>query len=352
MLHHGQVRLIGGAPTPAPPLSETAFQTAIVRVAKQHGWLWYHTHDSRRSPSGFVDGVLAKAGYPLYLVELKTDRGQMTPAQEAWMAAIAGSTGVMPGVWRPQDGSDCARQMLEGGRVAEDLTTRPVAHIQVGPRHRTQLGDLQPLANSLHTIGLLHPIVITPDNQLVAGARRLAAAKRLGWVEIPVRVTALPSMLQAEHDENVLREPFLPTEAVAIGRALEDEIFAANARKMREAGKKGGRGKKKDTSTPNQEVNTGTNNTRVLPSRDNSTRTTSQVGTAVGMSGTTYTKAKAVVRAAEKKPELYGDLVVQMDVTGNVDRAYQTMRRRQDTDALARQKPPPGVPRRPWAALA
>jgi ParB family chromosome partitioning protein len=205
--------------------------------------------------------------------------------------------------------------------------TRPLTAIEVGPRHRKQFGNLHLLAESMATVGLLHPLVITPDNRLVAGARRLAAAQALGWQEIPVRVIDLPSMLQAEHDENVIREPFLPTEAVAIGRALEEEIAAANAVKQREAGKEGGRGRKKE--------NLMTNNHKV--STEQTTR--AKVGKAVGMGGTTYTKAKAVVLAAEAEPERYGDLVTAMDTTGKVDHAYQTMQRREATDALPGKSP-------------
>lgn len=215
--------------------------------------------------------------------------------------------------------------------------TRPLTAIEVGPRHRTHLGNLHLLAESMATVGLLHPVVITPDNRLVAGARRLAAAQALGWTEIQVRVIDLPSLLQAEHDENVLREPFLPTEAVAIGRALEEEIAAQNAQKMREGrqagGKTAGRGRAK------QDDSSGTNNTRAIQARDNSTRTTSQVGKAIGMGATTYTKAKAVVLAAEAEPERYGDLVTAMDTTGKVDHAYQTLQRREATDALPGKSP-------------
>ena len=40
----------------APPISEKAWQMAVVRLLKQHGYpLIYHTFDSRRSPSGFPD---------------------------------------------------------------------------------------------------------------------------------------------------------------------------------------------------------------------------------------------------------------------------------------------------------
>jgi hypothetical protein len=85
------------------PVSEKAFQAAVIRLAKQHGWMAYHTWSSKRSPEGFPDLVLAKAGYPLYMVELKTDTGQVTPAQQAWLDALGGCTGVVAEVWRPAD---------------------------------------------------------------------------------------------------------------------------------------------------------------------------------------------------------------------------------------------------------
>ena len=53
-------------------------------------------------------------------------------------------------------------------------------------------GRLRELADSLGSAGLLHPIVVRPGDygrmELVAGARRLAAARRLGWTEIDAHV--------------------------------------------------------------------------------------------------------------------------------------------------------------------
>ena len=100
------------------PITEAAFQTAVVKLARANNWLWYHTHDSRRSPSGFVDGVLAKAGSPLYLVELKTDTGQVTPAQAAWLEALGGCTGVVAEIWRPAMIQEVVEKLRgEAGRV-------------------------------------------------------------------------------------------------------------------------------------------------------------------------------------------------------------------------------------------
>lgn len=38
---------------------------------------------------------------------------------------------------------------------------------------------------SIDALGLMHPIVVTPDNRLVAGERRLRACQSLGWNTVP-----------------------------------------------------------------------------------------------------------------------------------------------------------------------
>ena len=74
------------------------------------------------------------------------------------------------------------------GGVTRNMSTRPVNKISVGKRYRKDLGDVKTLAESIEDIGLLHPITVDEENRLLAGARRLAACKRLGWKTIPVKV--------------------------------------------------------------------------------------------------------------------------------------------------------------------
>jgi ParB family transcriptional regulator, chromosome partitioning protein len=69
----------------------------------------------------------------------------------------------------------------------------PIASITIGNRHRRDMGDLRALASSIADVGLLHPIVVTPDGMLIAGERRLAACKLLGWTEIPATVRSGPN---------------------------------------------------------------------------------------------------------------------------------------------------------------
>jgi len=56
-----------------------------------------------------------------------------------------------------------------------------VSTIRVGNRHRQHIGDVRTLADSTAKLGLLHPIVVDGNRRMVAGARRLAAVRLLGW---------------------------------------------------------------------------------------------------------------------------------------------------------------------------
>jgi ParB family chromosome partitioning protein len=65
---------------------------------------------------------------------------------------------------------------------------RQIREIIVRNGFRQDLGDIESLAASIKEFGLLNPILVTDKNHLVAGRRRLAACKLLGWTEILVRV--------------------------------------------------------------------------------------------------------------------------------------------------------------------
>ncbi|MGH3095124.1 MAG: ParB/RepB/Spo0J family partition protein [Streptosporangiales bacterium] len=96
--------------------------------------------------------------------------------------------------------------------------------ITVTGRHRHSMGDIAGLAESMNTVGLLQPVVVTSDGALVAGARRLAAARSLGWDEVPAHVVETlddaAALLRAERDENTCRKDFTPSEEYALYQAL------------------------------------------------------------------------------------------------------------------------------------
>ena len=63
----------------------------------------------------------------------------------------------------------------------------PIDQIRVGVRRRQALGPLEALCRSIVARGLIHPILIRSDGELVSGARRLEACRRLRWTTIPAR---------------------------------------------------------------------------------------------------------------------------------------------------------------------
>lgn len=90
--------------------SETAFQTQVLDLANTFGWdLAYHTHDSRRSPSGFPDLVLVRLRDRRVLwAELKTEKGVATPQQVCWGEALL-HCGAEYYCWRPSDRAEIER---------------------------------------------------------------------------------------------------------------------------------------------------------------------------------------------------------------------------------------------------
>jgi len=178
-----------------------------------------------------------------------------------------------------------------------------IADVKIGGRHRKDLGDIAGLARSIAEIGLLHPIVVKPDGTLIAGERRLAACKALGWDDIPSNTVNLENIILGERDENQVRKDFTPSEAVAIAAALEPmEREAAKARS----------GTRTDIQ-PVENFSAG--------------RALDRVASAVGLSRPTLAKAAAVVQAAESEPERFRPLVERMDRTGNVHGAYKELRK-------------------------
>lgn len=75
-------------------------------------------------------------------------------------------------------------------------------------RQRRDLGNLDDLKHSIQSVGLINPIVVTREGQLIAGERRLTTCTELGWTAIPVTYLEdmTPEQLElVELDENIRR---------------------------------------------------------------------------------------------------------------------------------------------------
>lgn len=204
--------------------------------------------------------------------------------------------------------------------------TRSIDSISVGSRVRKDPGDLTALADSIGRLGLLHPIVIAPTGDLLAGWRRLEALKLLGETEVQVRiandVADLHDALAVESDENAMRKDFTPSEADAMRRAIE----ALEKPKAKERQRSAGGSAPAKLAEPAQ-------------------RPRDVAAQATGLGHESLRKAGVVVDTANN-PEAADDVreaaqqaQAEMDETGKVDPAFQkVMAAVSDADPALRAK--------------
>lgn len=203
-----------------------------------------------------------------------------------------------------------------------EAATRRIDDIRVGDRHRRHLGNIEKLAASIRERGLLHPVVVTPDGRLIAGQRRLEACKQLGWSEVTVTIISglgdAHGLLCAERDENTCRQDMTPSEKASLGMALEELERPKAKERQRASGpasvaKREGRN---DGPVNLPEPSTPAGETRHI------------VGNAIGMSATSYERARSIVRASrdESLPKEVRSVATkaaeEMDRTGKVTPAY------------------------------
>lgn len=83
--------------------------------------------------------------------------------------------------------------------------------IKIKKRVRKEPDDIESLMESMRRYGLFNPVTINTQNVLIAGERRLEAAKRLGWLSIDAVIlsdTDPISELEMEIEENTQRSNF------------------------------------------------------------------------------------------------------------------------------------------------
>lgn len=96
--------------------------------------------------------------------------------------------------------------------------------IKIKTRVREDLGDIESLKESIRTYGLIQPIIINNKNELIAGGRRLAAARSLGYKNIEAKIVDTDDevrCLELELEENNTRKDFTQDELLAGYERLE-----------------------------------------------------------------------------------------------------------------------------------
>jgi ParB family chromosome partitioning protein len=110
----------------------------------------------------------------------------------------------------------------------------PLDAIEPNPKQpRTEFDEdaLASLAASIHEVGLLQPVIVRPRNsgfELIAGERRLRAARRAGLATIPavVRDSDDTDSLREALMENIHRQDLGPLELAAAFQELLDDLGA------------------------------------------------------------------------------------------------------------------------------
>jgi ParB family chromosome partitioning protein len=95
--------------------------------------------------------------------------------------------------------------------------------VKVKKRIRRDMGDISSLADSMKRFGQITPILLSKSNVLIAGGRRLAAARLLGWRTINAVIADIPenlSQVEYEAEENFQRRDFTPEETAEATRRI------------------------------------------------------------------------------------------------------------------------------------
>jgi hypothetical protein len=146
--------------------------------------------------------------------------------------------------------------------------------------------------------------------ELIAGERRLRAwaLSRFAGQPIPCHVIDVDAIVAGEWDENAQRKDFSPSEAVAIKRTLRKRAHAHRGDAADDERAAPGRKAAGEGTGARQRQNRQADRRRARRLR----------------------KAEAVVEAAEREPEKFGDLQAEMDRSGKVNAAHKklTVRKR------------------------
>ena len=92
------------------------------------------------------------------------------------------------------------------------METRKISEIKIKENVRTDYGDMTELAASIKMHGIIVPLIVDKDNNMIAGHRRLQAAKSQGMTEVPVVVEKGENRSALQIIENIHRKELDPIE--------------------------------------------------------------------------------------------------------------------------------------------
>jgi ParB family chromosome partitioning protein len=142
-----------------------------------------------------------------------------------------GLEALIPGSERPSDG----------------IQPIPIEHIApnpLQPRSKFDPGELDELAASIKEHGILQPLIVTYNDEtgqytLIAGERRLLAARQIGLQAVPAIVKEVSDQQRLEMAliENVQRADLAPLEAAQAYRQLSEDFNLSHEQISKRVGK-------------------------------------------------------------------------------------------------------------------
>ena len=209
-----------------------------------------------------------------------------------------------------------------------DARTIPIDSIIIRDRTRKDFGDINSLAESISSVGLIQPVVINENNELIDGQRRIKAFIQLGIKEIPFYRVSLEQIILGEFHANSNRKDFTSSERVAISKTVE-EFFSKRSKGV-------GRPRNvqqldritiKNSKLSPDSINEGSEN-NVVNLTAFSGRIKDNVSRYFGISRNTLEKEKEIVNAAEQNPESFDELRKKVDLKKiSVDKAFHEMQK-------------------------
>lgn len=102
--------------------------------------------------------------------------------------------------------------------------------IIVSNKYLRTRSNVEKLKKSIETVGLINPLIVNQNNELIAGGRRYTALKELGFTEAPVFMVSKNSLEQEliSIDENLIRLDLTKIEfekCLNRGKEIYEELF-------------------------------------------------------------------------------------------------------------------------------
>ncbi len=139
-----------------------------------------------------------------------------------------------------EETEDKAPVSQSGKQIMREIAISAIKPNPNQPRQRIEEDKLLELADSIKLYGLLQPLVIDQNNTLIAGQRRLEAAKLAGLERVPavIRESDMKQSLEMSLIENVQRENLNPVEQALGYKALVDKFGLSHVEVAERVGKK------------------------------------------------------------------------------------------------------------------